>query len=205
MSSYRDGLKLLARACAVGLLTVLGACGTFYVDNNIHDLAPSERVTVTDPKPVQLLFDFQTKGTPNTTAHDHLVDTVTVAVQDSAVFSAVSSAPVPSGAIVQVTINNVSLTDDVFIKGFAVGFTFGLVGTTVGDGYICTIDYVAGPGAAKITKVARDAIYTSLGATAPTPEHATKVGNVDAAVHLMTHKCVGNALDELARDPAFAK
>ncbi len=205
MSSYRYGLKMLARACAVGFLSVLGACGTFYVDNNLHDLAPSERAAVANPKPVQLLFDFQTKGASNSRARDQLTAPVTQAVQDSAVFSAVSAAPAPSGAILQVTINNVPLTDDAFARGFAVGFTFGLVGTTVGDGYVCTAEYVGGTDAAKITKVERDAIYTSLGATASTPQHATKVKSLDEAVHLMVHKCVGNVLNDLARDPAFAK
>ncbi|HEY0105440.1 MAG TPA: hypothetical protein VGB91_05095 [Rhizomicrobium sp.] len=205
MPTYRDGLKLLARACAIGLLSALGACGTFYVDSNLHDLAPSERVGVANPKPVQLLFDFQTKGASNSRARDELVAPVTKAVQDSALFSDVGPAPAAGGALLQVTVNNVPLTDDAFARGFAVGFTFGLVGTTVGDGYVCTVDYVGAPDAAKITKVERDAIYTSLGATASTPEHATKAKSLDEAVHLMLHKCVGNALNDLARDPAFSK
>jgi hypothetical protein len=196
---------MLARAAAIAVVSMLAACGTFYVDNNVHDLAPAERVAVAQPRPVQLLFDFQTKGVSNSRARDLVKDKVTQAVQDSGLFSTVSPEPQANGALLQVTINNVPLSDDAFMKGFAVGFTFGIVGTTVGDGYIVTADYIGGPNDAKISKSLRDAIYTSLGATAPTPDHATKTKSLDEALNLMVHKSVGNALNELARDPGFNK
>ncbi len=197
--------RVLARAAAAGALACLGACAAFYVDNTTHDLTAAERATVPTPRPVQLLFDFQTKGVTNTAARDQIRDTVTVAVQDSGLFSKVGNDPQDGGAVLQVTINNVPLSDDAFIKGFATGLTFGLVGSTVGDGYICTADYLGGTGATRITKQVRDAIYTSLGATAPTPDHARKMSNGTEAIRVMTHKCVGNALDALARDPGFPK
>ena len=205
MSVFDTGAKLFARLAAVGVLSMLAACGTFYVDTNIHDLTPAERAIVATPRPVQLLFDFQTKGVSNSTARDYVKNTVIQAVEDTGLFSAVGPDAQPGGAILQVTINNVPLSDDAFAKGFVTGFTFGLVGNTVGDGYICTAEYIGGPNDPKISKSVRDAIYTSLGATASAPQHAQKVSNMDAAVKAMTHKCVGNAIDQVARDPGFAK
>ena len=199
------GATLLARAFAIAAISALSACGSFYVDDSIHDLTAAERAPVAAPKPVQLIFDFQTKGVSNTRARDLVSAQATTAVKDSGLFSTVGPDAQPDGAVVQVTINNVPLDDNAFAKGFMVGFTFGLVGTTVGDGYICTVDYLGGPNEARITKMERDAIYTSLGATASTPVHATKMKGLDEALHLMVHKCVGNALNDLARDPGFGK
>jgi len=205
MSIVQSGVRFCARLAAVAVLSSLGACASFYVDNQVKDLAPAERAAVASPKPAQLLFDFQTKGVSNTTARDSVKDIVVKAVNDSGAFSVVSPDPQPNGAVLQVTINNVPLTDDAFAKGFVTGFTFGLVGSTVGDGYICTVDYLGGSGGQKITKSTRDAIYTSLGATASTPPHADKAKGITEAVTLMAHKCVGNALDALVRDPGFGQ
>lgn len=205
MSIVHQGAKIFTRALAVATISLLGACATFYVDNTVHEVTPAERIAVAHPAPVQLLFDFQTKGVTNTGAIGFTKDTVTKAVQDSGLFSAVASDPAPNGALLQVTINNIPLSDDAFAKGFAVGFTLGLAGATVGDGYVCTIDYIGGPTAAKITKISRDAIYTSLGATASKPNAAVKVANMEDAVHIMLRTVVSNGLNDLAGDPEFSK
>ncbi len=205
MTIFRSGAKLIARALAVASVTLLGACASFYVDNTVHEVTPAERVAVAHRMPVQFLFDFQTKGASNTRARDLTKDRVTKAVQDSGLFSTVASEPQPNGALLQVTINNVPLSDDAFAKGFAVGLTFGLAGATVGDGYVCTIDYIGGPNEPKITKMSRDAIYTSIGATASKPNAAVKVSNIDEAVNIMVRTVVSNGLNELAGDPAFGK
>jgi hypothetical protein len=53
--------------------------------------------------------------------------------------------------------------------------------------------------------MARDAIYTSIGATASKPNAAVKVSNIDEAVNIMVRTVVSNGLNELAGDPAFGK
>ena len=201
------GAARSARTLAVVIFAApLGACiGPSYVDNTLPDIAPGHYQAVANPKPVQLLYDFQTKGASNSTARDQTKAIVEDTLKESMIFSPVSTDPQANGAIVQVTINNVPLSDDAFAKGFAVGLTFGLAGTNVGDGYVCTVQYSSGAGATPITKDARDAIYTSLGATAGVPPHADKAADLKDAVFRMTHKCVGNALNEVARDPAFQK
>ncbi|HWD28310.1 MAG TPA: hypothetical protein VG387_14160 [Rhizomicrobium sp.] len=200
--------KSFARIFVVAVLAApLGACiaPTSYVDNTMPDIAPGHYQAVANPKPAQLLFDFQTKGATNSRAREELQATVLDTVKESMIFVPVSPDPQPGGALVQVTINNVPLEDDAAAKGFMVGLTLGVAGTTVGDGYICTVQYSAGAGATPITKEVRDAIYSTIGATAPTPPHADKAPSMLEAAQRLTHKCVGNALDQLARDPAFPK
>lgn len=190
----------IARAAVFAACLGLTGCGTFYVDDQLHDVTAADRVTVAHPGPVQVLFDFQTKGVTNSRATDYLRSEVQGVVNGSGLFSQVSDAPVPGGAVLNLTINNVPLDDSAFAKGFVTGFTFFIVGNTVGDGYICTVEYLPGAGGTRISHQARDAVYTSLGATAPTPPHARRMANIDEAVRAMARKCLGNPLNELARD-----
>ena len=128
------GVRVCARLAAVVLIAALGGCASFYVDMNLKDVTPANRVAVAKPKPVQLLFEFQTNGVRNVIASEKLRPKVLDTVRASGAFSDVSEAPVPGGALLNITLNNVVLTDDAFAKGFVTGFTFGLVGSTVGDG-----------------------------------------------------------------------
>lgn len=204
MSRLRNVAAPCARAMlVVFMLAVLPGCASFYVDDSLHDLSATEKVAVANPRPVQLLFDFQTKGVSNARATDRIRGYVVSAVQGSGLFSQVTTDPAPNGAVLNVVINNVPLTDDAFAKGFMTGFTLGLVGSNVGDGYICTIDYLPGGNGPKVEKSLRDAIYTSLGATAGTPPHAQKMSGIDAAVQTMVRQVVSNTLNEVAKDPGF--
>jgi len=118
------------------------------------------------------------------------------------VFSAVGEAPVDGGALLSITLNNVPLTDNAFSKGFATGLTFGLAGSQVSDGYVCTASYGTGGGAVPIVKMARHAIHTTIG-NAAAPGNATKMANADAAVTAMMHEVVSNVLNDVSNDPAF--
>jgi hypothetical protein len=201
------GAKAFARVLAIAVIAVpFAACTpTMYNDNTLHEIPAGQYQPVANPKPVQFLFDFQTKGATNSRARDQVQPMVAEVLKDSLLFSSVSADPQPNGAILQVTINNVPLDDNAFAKGFAVGLTLGIAGATVGDGYICTVQYSAGPNATPISKEVRDAIYGSLGATASAPPHADKAASIMDAINRMARQCVGNALDQLARDPAFPK
>lgn len=206
MFGFEFSVGRIARAlCAIALATLLSGCASFYVDNSLHDLSQGEKVQIANPQPVQMLFDFQTKGAHNGAATDLVKSKVVAAVQNSGLFSQVSPDPVPGGALLNVVINNVPLSDDAFVKGFATGFTFGLIGSTVGDGYICTVDYLPDVSAPKISKSMRDAIYTSMGATAEAPEHAQKVSNANEALEIMVRQIMANTLNELAKDSYFGK
>jgi len=201
------GAKALARMAVVfASLAMLPGCGTVYIDSGLQDLKPGEKAAAAHPQPVQLLFEFQTKGVPNGQAADKIRGQVTDAVQASGLFSTVSTDPVSSGALLHIVINNVPLNGETdqtaYDKGFKVGFTFGLVGDVVGDGYICTADYQPDAKAKQISASSNDAIYMKLGNT-DDPPHADKVASIDDAVKLMVSRVVSHALNDLAKDPSF--
>ncbi len=191
-------------AAVLFILSALGGCSISpYVDTGLPDLRAEDKVAVANPRPVQLLFEFQTKGVGNGQATDLLKGEVASAVQASGLFSQSGPAPAPDGSMLHITINNVPLTDDAFAKGFATGLTFGLAGTTATDGYICTIDYLAG-GSKKTEQVTRDAIYSNIGAK-EAPPHAEKAASLEIAVKTVARRLVSNGLNDLAKNPDFPK
>jgi len=207
MFTFGLGVKRCGLAAAIVMMAGLGGCVTPYVDTSLKDLTPADKVQVASPQPVQLVFEFQTKGTANSQVTDLLKPIVLTAVKDSGAFSQISDLPPANGALLHITLDNVELNDtanDAYAKGTITGLTFGLVGNTVGDGYICTVDYLAGSNAPKLTKTLRDAIYTSIGATTTKPEHAQQMKSLKEAGEYMTRVVVENGINELAKDPSFA-
>lgn len=181
---------------------VLAGCASFYVDSGTKEVPASQYRRVEPLHPVQLLFEFQTKGVSNARATTYVKTRVLDQVKASGLFSEVSEQPVAGNALLSVTLNNVPLTDDAFSKGFVTGLTFGLAGSKVSDGYVCTVNYTPAAGAAPIVKLARHAIHTSLGATSA-PENAVKATSIEEALTLMVRQVVSTALNDLTQDPAF--
>jgi hypothetical protein len=195
-------LRLLCSGAALAALLATTGCANFYVDPGLKDVPPEQMKTVANPQPVQLLFEFQTKGASNPRATEHLKKQVAELTVNSKLFSQVSDAPVANGAILNIVINNVPLTDNAAAKGFATGLTFGLAGNTVTDGYICTVDYLPGNGSPKISKTVRHAIHTTIGAKSA-PVNVEKAPSLEAAVTTMVRQIVSNALKDVADDAAF--
>ncbi|WP_157280991.1 hypothetical protein [Pelomonas sp. Root1237] len=199
-------LKEWARRAALGTLlaatALLGGCASAYLDGSTKEIAAAQFKKPPAPAPVQVLFDFQTKGVANAQATAMLRDRVSAQVKASGMFSEVGSAAVPNGAVLSITLNNVPLTDNAFSKGFVTGLTFGLAGSQVSDGYICTATYRASGDAAPVVKQARHAIHTTMGAAA-TPGNATKMPNLQEAAFQMTNQVVSNVLNDISQDPSF--
>lgn len=190
-------------AAALFALLMLPACtGTQYLDNSVAELTPAEKVSVANPQPVQLLYEFQTKGAPNGQATDLTKKTVAETIKASGLFSEVSTDPVPNGALLHIVINNVPL-DDAAAKGFVTGLTLGLAGSTVGDGYFCNAEYQAAPKTPQINAKIQDAIYTSLGATNG-PKNATEMPDINTAVQTMVRRVVSHMVNDLGKDTGFA-
>jgi len=198
-------MKQWARRAALGMLlaatALLGGCASAYLDGATKEIPAAQFKKPASPAPVQLLFDFQTKGVANARATEFLRDKVTAQVKASGLFSDVGSNAVPNGAVLSITINNVPMTDDAFSKGFVTGLTFGLAGSQVSDGYVCTASYRNGD-AAPVVKQARHAIHTTMGAAA-TPGGAVKMPNHSEAAIQMTHQVVSNLLNDLSQDTSF--
>lgn len=201
-------LRALVASLCFGLaFVVLGgpsAMAASYVDPALKDVPAEARATVTSPQPVQILFQFQTDGAPNERATKLLKKQVIDTVVASGLFSDVSEAPVANGAVISVTLNNVVKDlKDATAQGFVTGLTFGLKGSLITDHYICTVEFVSGPDAAKIGRSVNHAIHTTMGIKSP-PEGMVKSKNILEAVMTMTRQSVSNALNQVAVDPGFA-
>jgi len=199
-------LRKWARRAALGTLlattALLGGCASAYLDGATKEIPAAQFKKPANPAPVQVLFDFQTKGVANAQATALLRDRVLAQVKSSGLFSEVGANAVPNGAVLSVTINNVPMSDDAFSKGFVTGLTFGLAGSQVSDGYICTATYRSSNDAAPLTKQARHAIHTTMGAAA-TPGNATKMPDHKEAAFQMTTQVVSNLLNDLSQDANF--
>lgn len=183
-------------------LLLVSGCASFYVDGTAGEADPAGFRKPDAPRPVQVLFEFRTKGVANDRGTGLLKPQVTDRVAASGIFSAVGDKPVAGAALLSITIDNVPISDDAFQKGFVAGLTLGLAGSVVTDGYVCTVQYRGSTDAPPIEKRTRHAIHTSLGASAA-PPNATKAKNIDAAVTTMTRQIVDRALQDLSQDPDF--
>ena len=191
------GLRSTALALVSVVLMTTG-CASFYVDSTTKEVPASQYQKQATPKPVQLLFEFQTKGALNTKATEALKAQIVEQVKTSGLFSAVEETPVADGALLTITINNVPVTDDAFSKGFVTGFTFGLVGSQVTDGYVCTITYRTTRQPQPRSAAGRHAIHTQLGAGSA-PANARKADNIEAAVRTVTREVISTTLNDLSR------
>jgi hypothetical protein len=183
-------------------LTALTGCSSFYVDSTTQEVPVSQYRHVEPLHPVQVLFEFQTKGVTNAVATNLLKKSVLEQVDSSGLFSEVSEEPVADGALLGITLNNVPVDDDVFSKGFVTGLTFGLAGSQVTDGYVCSATYSDGTHSKPIVKRARHAIHTTVGAS-KAPDNAVKADNLEKAVKIMTRQVVSNVLNDLSNDAEF--
>jgi len=193
------GVAMFVLAWACALLT---GCASFYVDNGLRKADSAQLIKPASPKPVQLFFNFQTKGAPNLAATEHAKAQVTELVSQSGLFSQITDAAAPGVGTLEITINNVLLTDDVMAKGFVTGLTLGLVGNTVGDGYVCDLQYKPTDAGAPINAHVSHAIYTSLGAGA-SPQAATKAASIEDAFRTMVRQAVKGLLLKLSNNPTF--
>jgi hypothetical protein len=187
---------------AIFLTLMTTGCTSFYVDTALKDVPPENMKKLDAPKPVQLLFEFQTKDASNPVATQKLRPRVEEIVKKTGVFSELSPGPVSSGAVLSIVVNNVVLTDNAAGKGFVTGLTFGIAGSAVTDGYICTIVYIPDGNAPKISKTVRHAIHTTLGNANP-PAGAVKSASAEDAVNTMMRQIIMNAVNDIANDPSF--
>ncbi|AMO22831.1 hypothetical protein GCM10027034_33120 [Ramlibacter solisilvae] len=195
-------LRRFLGAALLSCLALLTGCATHYVDGSVKDTPSAQFVKPAQPKPAQLLFEFQTKGTANARATDHIKPMVSEAVRSTGLFSELQDTPAAGGGVLSVTLNNVPLSDDAFSKGFVAGLTFGAAGQQVTDGYICTVSYLP-PGQSKpVVKTARHAIHTTVGAK-DGPVNAYKASNIEDAVRTMVRQVMGVTLADLSRDGAL--
>lgn len=201
-SSNLRTIRHFATACLVVGATLLSGCANMYVDTATKEVPVAELKKIVQPKPVQLVFEFQNQGAPNATATNFLKDAVFEQVKNSGLFALVETAPSTGVPMLNVTLNNVPITKDAASQGFVTGLTFGLAGSAVTDGYICTVSYLPAGQIQPIVKTAKHAIHTTIGNATP-PANAQKAPSADVAVKQMTREVLSNALKDLSFDESF--
>lgn len=193
------------RAAFVAAMATFSLSGclsmTSYVDPTLGEISPADKVQVTDKRPVQFIFAFQSNGAANSNATNILSKSATDYVTASGLFSDVSSKPVPGGAILSVTINNVPEANAAG-QGFTTGLTFGLAGSTVSDFYVGTAKYTPGPGLPTASKERKHTMISTVGATAA-PAGLKPAKSTDEAVNTITRQLFEHLLNDIAKDPAF--
>ncbi|MBL8377043.1 MAG: hypothetical protein JNM79_04185 [Burkholderiales bacterium] len=193
---FRFGLLLWIASMLSGCIAP-----TMYVDRTLPPASKADVVSPAAPAPVQVLFEFQTKASPNARATASTRDRVMTVIRDSGLFSSISEEPQANQRRLTITINNFPLTDDAASKGFGVGLTFGLVGTTVTDGYECKA-ILSVPGAPPMEFQYKHALHTTIGNTSP-PPGMTPEPSVEEAITKMIQQLVWSIMRDISKSKAL--
>ncbi|KLD72472.1 hypothetical protein [Xanthomonas pisi] len=194
------GLRALRAALALLLCASLSACITVksYVDPALPVVTQSQFTAPSAPDPVLVLFEFRTKGNANARATEEMRSRVIAAVAQSHQFGQIGG-NAPGAGQLRLVIDNVPLTDNAAAKGFGTGLTFGLAGSLVTDGYICTAVYTR---AGKTTQTTvKHALHTTVGNKAGPAGLPAKTPA--EAANVVVDQLVLNALKQLAAQGAF--
>jgi hypothetical protein len=147
-------------------LATLSGCMSVksFVDPALPMARADQVQSVASPQPIQLLYEFRTKGVPNAKATEFTSARVIEVIKQSKIFSEVSTIPVANQRRLIITLNNVPITGegDAKAKGFGTGLTFGLVGSMVTDGYECEATFT-GTGSEPVKLNFKHALHTTIG------------------------------------------
>lgn len=160
-------------------------------------------MTVAEPKPVQLIFTFQTNGKLNGRATKYAKPIMIEDMKKLGVFADFVETPTNDGALLSIDFNNIP-EKGAAGKGFATGFTFGLAGLFVTDFYEVTFKYVPANGQPVITKLIKHALHLKKGKK-EVENPGILVKNADAAVRMVIAQVSAHGLNELASDPGFGQ
>jgi hypothetical protein len=187
-----------ARVVVACLSTTGCLSAKMYVDPALPKVAKADLVQAPQPQPVQVLFEFRTKGNANARATNQLRPRVVAVAAESGLFSAVAP-DANGGGVLKIVIDNVAITDNAAAKGFGTGLTFGLVGSMVTDGYVCTASYTRNGSVTEAT--ARHAIHTTIGNHAGPPGLTPM--DPQTAVNQVMDQLTWNVLKQLSDKKAF--
>jgi hypothetical protein len=191
-----------ARAYVLALVSCIALSGCLstkmYVDPVLPIVTKGEIVVSPQPKPVQLLFEFRTKGVANAKGTAEIRPRMAAVAAESGLFANVSQTPV-EGGILTMTIDNIVLTDNATSKGFGTGLTLGLAGSIVTDGYVCTASYTSN-GVTTEAEI-KHAIHTTIGNHSGPP--GLTAMEPQAAVNQAMDQIAWNLLKQLSDKHAF--
>lgn len=177
----------------------------FFVDGNLKDVSASQIERLERPRPVQLLFAYKERDLVDPNISDLLAQDVEKVISSSGLFTAVNSGPATGGAIVNITIERFKDTDAEIARGIAAGLSFGVVGSTRTDPFVCKVDYIAAPGTQKFTTDVRHAIYLPFGVVDFRPKGMVLAKSWRDALRTVTRQSVTASLKQLSQSPDFRK
>lgn len=181
----------------IGLIANPAHAAKVYVDRTLGDVSAEQKITFPEPKPVQVIFEFRTKGLANAKATNYLKDIVQRKLWESGYFSQVSTSPVEGGATLIMTMDNIP-EKDAAGKGVKLGLTLGLAGVKVSDFYVSSFEYSAAPGAAPFKVEVMHAIHTTIGKK-PDETIGELVKNQDEAIEIVVHQVVAHGMNGIAK------
>lgn len=192
-------VRALAVSASLATATLMTGCASMYVDTATKEVPVASMKKPAQLKPTQVAFEFKTHGAPNTAGTKQLSDAVIKQVAESGLFA---PAAATGSALLTVSLDNIKLGDDPTSKAFVTGLTFGLAGTAVSDGYVCTLTYLAPGQSTPVVKKATHVIHATIG-NASAPAGAGPKVDATTAINTMTRDIVSNALRDLSLDPSF--
>lgn len=198
-------MKMFKRALAalVLLAVAVPAQAKFYVNRDLGDVKPENQVQAAAPKPVQIIFNFQTSEKPNARATKFAKPIIIEAMKPRAIFSDFVEVPAKDGALLSIDFNNIP-EKGAGGKGFATGLTLGLKGLFVTDFYEVTFKYTPATGLPTVTKMIKHALHLKMGKK-DVADPGIQVKNADEAVRMVLAQAAAHGLNELAKDPAFGQ
>jgi hypothetical protein len=179
----------------------------FFVDNKLGEVKPEERVTVSNPQPVQLIFEFQRDGKLVPAAVKQVKPMIIDALKERVIFSDVTEKPVASGALLNIVINNVVNKEELSkLKGkaFGAGLSFGLAsGFVATDRYLISFELIPATGKAPIISKLEHALHMKYGNTAVEVD-GTQVKNAMEAVRGVVRQAIAKGMNTVASNPGFS-
>jgi len=201
MAKLRMFVAALAALFSFGLASAPANAAKLYVDNKLGEVSAAQRLATASPRPVQVVFEFQTDGVRNEKATKFAKPLALKALGAMSYFSSISEAPVEGGSLLTVRINNIP-EKGAAGKGFKVGLTFGLAGTSVVDNYDVTLQLSPAAGAAPLSAEVKHAIITTLGKKSD-PSFGTEYKKAPDAVEAMMRQAMDHGLNQMAANPGF--
>ena len=193
---------VLIVALAIGICSLPSkAEAKILIDTTLGDLKAEDKVSVAEPRPIQLLLEFQTDGVTNAKATKFALPIVTEELKASGVVGAISDVPVQGGDMLSIVINDIT-EKGAASKGFTAGLTFGLAGVLVADNYDVKFSYSKGSDQVPITRSVHHRLYFKFGAK-QIPDNAMEVKNINEGFKLMMHQVVAHGMNQIAGDSAF--
>ncbi|MBO9498592.1 MAG: hypothetical protein J7496_11235 [Novosphingobium sp.] len=213
----RNTIRFFVALLAATLLPAAAQAAHWYYDNALGEVPAAEKITPGEPKPVQVLFEFQRDGEPNPKATKVVKPWAFEDIKGTGAFADVVEGPTADGAILSIKFNNIvkqEELDKAKKDGFGAGLGFGLFGGVFAtDHYVATLEYIPHTGAEPVKVEIPHALYMTYGKQKKELViPGTEVKNGDEAVKTVVRQALARGVNDIlaklaapAGEPAVAQ